>query len=45
MSHMGTSHVEQMGCGSFEDVSAVGTAKMLSVVSHPYNYSNVRSAA
>ena len=26
MSHMGTSHVAQMGCGSFADVSALGTA-------------------
>src|SRR6476620_6415372 len=30
MSHMATSHVEQMGCGSCEDVSALGTAKVTS---------------
>ena len=33
MSHMGTSHVGQMGCGSLEDVSALGTANILPVVS------------
>ena len=27
---MATSHVEQMGCGSCEDVSALGTAKVTS---------------
>jgi hypothetical protein len=30
MSHMATSHVEQMGCGSCEDMSALGTAKVTS---------------
>src|SRR5262245_62616975 len=33
MSHMGTSHVGQMGCGSLEDVSALGTANIIPVVS------------
>jgi hypothetical protein len=33
MSHMATSHVGQIGCGSFEGVSAPGTARVLPVVS------------
>src|SRR5262245_6580272 len=33
MSHMGKSHVGQMGWGSLEDVSALGTANILPVVS------------
>jgi hypothetical protein len=41
MSHMGTSHVGQMGCRSLEDVSAVGTAKN----AFGSVDSNVRSAA
>src|SRR5262245_5145146 len=51
MSHMGTSHVGQMGCGSLEDVSALGTANILPVVSpfltilmcgQPYSPASVR---